>query len=107
MNALPRDLWRWRIAASDVADLSTEERLDDVGLPLPKPGRALWPAFQAVGEGLFDEGLAGLIAPSAARPASLVLCLFRADAALPSGASPKPPPEHHEFPPQVPTGMTT
>lgn len=73
---LPRDLWTLRIASIPVADLADEDRLDRVGLPLPSPGRRTWPAFQDVGEQLHAEGWAGLIAPSAARSASLVLCLF-------------------------------
>jgi hypothetical protein len=40
MQALPRDLWQWDIAMPRVADLSTEGRLAELGLGLPKPGRA-------------------------------------------------------------------
>ncbi len=104
--ALPRDLWCWNVDAHAVADLSDEGRLERAGLPVPAPGRALWPAFQAVGEAVYADGYAGLIAPSAARPANLILCLFREQRIVP-GTEPAPPPEHHEFPPLVPTGLTT
>jgi hypothetical protein len=48
---LPVELWTWRVNLR-VADLSDEERLSRVDVPLPRPGRAGWPQFQAVGEEL-------------------------------------------------------
>jgi hypothetical protein len=39
-----------------------------LGLEAPRPGRKTWAPFQVVGEKLFGEGFAGIIAPSAARP---------------------------------------
>jgi hypothetical protein len=90
-----------------VADLAKQAQLDRVRLPVPRAGRRSWPAFQAVGETLAGEGWAGLPAPSAARPAHLVLCLFRApDGAVP-GAQPLPPARRVTDPPAPPTGMTT
>ena len=106
MAALPRDLWRWDLELECVADLSDEDKLRRVGLPLPKPGRWSWPNFQAVGEALYSDGFTGLLAPSAARPIGQVLCVFRETIIVP-GTTPIPPPVHHEFPPLVPTGMTT
>jgi RES domain-containing protein len=105
MSGLPRDLWRWQIAI-EVADLSDESRLARVGLPVPRPGRFQWPAFQGVGHDLWRDGWSGVLAPSAARPEHLVLCLFREEREVP-GAQPVPPPTLHEFPPPVPQGMTT
>lgn len=102
---LPSYLWRWRIDV-EVADLRTEEQLGRVGLPWPRPGRATWPAFQAVGERLFAEGWAGLVAPSAARRSGLVLCLFRGGSPL-RGADPLSPPREVSTAPAPPTGMTT
>jgi RES domain-containing protein len=102
---MPRDLWRWRIDLR-VADLSDVARLARVGLPVPKPGRLQWPAFQLVGEGLWREGWPGVLAPSASRPGALILCLFR-EARDIAGATPKPPPTLHEIPPVPPRGMTT
>jgi RES domain-containing protein len=91
-----------------VADLSTEERLQAVGLQLPRPSRQTWPPFQAVGEQLFAEGWRGLLAPSAARPESLVLCVFLEPAApFPREIKPVPPPTVVEEPPLVPLGLRT
>jgi RES domain-containing protein len=105
-QALPRDLWRWEISLSDVADLSTSEKLERIGLPAPTPSRAQWPAFQEVGETLHAEGWQALLAPSAARPGGLVLCVFRREPTV-AGATPVPPPQKFDEPPLVPRGMTT
>jgi hypothetical protein len=93
-----------------VADFSTDQQLERVGLGFPRPGRRGWPAFQAVGEQLGAEGRAGLVAPSAARPSHRVLCLFRTGPdgrAGPSGARPVGRPQRVLDPPIPPTGMTT
>jgi len=79
-SALPRDLWCYQITALEVADLSDAARLAQVGLSVPRPGRRGWQPYQAVGEQLHHDGWRGLVAPSAARPASLVLAVF-----LPAG----------------------
>lgn len=105
-QALPRDLWSWEIALSRVADLSTPEKLQGVGLPSPTPARSQWPAFQRVGEALWGEGWPALIAPSAARSEGKVLCVFRERRTVP-GTTPLPPPQTHVEPPRVPQGMTT
>lgn len=103
---LPRDLWEWDVDV-EVADLSNPTRLTRVGLDVPKPGRVGWPPFQRIGETLAADGWRGLLAPSAARPAHLVLCLFRAaDGSVP-GATPDPPPRRIDRPPAPPTGGTT
>jgi hypothetical protein len=104
-RALPRDLWRWRVDIV-VADLSDEARLARVALSMPTPGRATWPPFQAVGEQLWREGWPGLVAPSAARPAGQVLCLFREGDEI-AGAEPQFPPARIDEPPAPPRGMTT
>lgn len=104
--AMPRDLWRYEVAPLGVADLSDAGRLARVGLPLPRPGRRGWGAFQELGEQLHREDWLGLLAPSAARPASRVLALFLHEAGAP--------PEltaieqtHVTHPPAPPTGMHT
>jgi hypothetical protein len=106
MAALPRDLWEWEISLPRVADLSDGDRLKRLGLPQPTPGRTQWPQFQPVGEALHAAGWPALLAPSAARPNSLILCVFRTQATVP-GTEPVPPPERFEEPPAVPRGMTT
>jgi RES domain-containing protein len=103
---VPRDLWEWEVD-TELADLSDPARLARVGLGVPRPGRHGWPACQLVGETLAAEGWQGLIAPSAARPAHLVLCLFRAADGTVTGAAPLPPPRRVDQPPTPPTGMTT
>lgn len=105
-QGLPRDLWRWEVSLPDVADLSTETRLDAVGLPPPRPTHHQWPAFQAIGERLHAEGWAAVLAPSAARAGGLVLCVFRSHREIP-GTVPVPPPVTVEVAPVVPTGLRT
>jgi len=104
-EALPRDLWPWDVRVR-VADLSTPERLEEAGLAPPSPGRRTWAAFQRLGETLFREGWPGLLAPSAARPEGLVLCLFRPQETV-AGARPVPPPRVVRRPPAPPAGMRT
>ncbi|MGH3017412.1 MAG: RES domain-containing protein [Gaiellaceae bacterium] len=106
MFKLPRDVWRHRVAASRVADLTNASRLGRVGLNLPVPGRESWRPYQTVGEQLWREGWPGLLAPSAARPDGRVLCVFVDD----PGALPVRPvgrPRVVSEPPAPPTGMRT
>jgi RES domain-containing protein len=72
---VPYDHHEWRLDLR-LADLSSIDRLARVALPAPSPDRRVWPAFQRVGEQLWREGWAGLIAPSAARPTALIACVF-------------------------------
>lgn len=107
-RSLPRDLWALRLDVT-LADLSTAEKLAAVGLGAPRPSRSDWSTYQAVGEALAADGFNGLIAPSAARPAALVVCLFRKhreDGGL-RGVTPLPPPEQVSVTPTPPRGMTT
>ena len=106
MQQLPRDLWRWEISLTTVADLSDDGKLARVGLPRLTPGRAQWPAFQAVGEALHADGFQAVMTTSAARPGYRVLCVFRTAREMP-GVAPVPPPETIDDPPIVPQGMTT
>lgn len=101
---LPYDHHRWRLALQ-VADLSDGDRLATVGLDLPRPSRRTWPAFQRVGEQLWREGWAGLIAPSAARPGSLVVGAF-INSWPPPGCQPLEAQIVEAVPPP-PRGMTT
>jgi RES domain-containing protein len=103
---MPRDLWRWEVDVV-VADLSDAARLARVNLPVPRPGRSGWPPYQRVGETLAAEGWAGLLAPSAARPAHQALCLFRSARGDVPGATPVGPPQRIDEPPAPPLGMTT
>lgn len=105
-HGMPRDLWRWTIAVSDVADLGTPEKLARLGLPAPKPSRSAWAAYQEVGEQLHRNGCNGVLYPSAARPRHHALCLFR-DGILIQGAEPVRPPITHRDPPALPRGLRT
>ena len=105
-EAMPRDLWTWSVDA-ELADLSDDLKLHRAGLRRPAPGRRDWAAYQQAGEALAAAGWAGLIAPSAARPAFRILCLFRAADGSVLGAEPVPPPVRVTLPPIPPTGMTT
>jgi hypothetical protein len=102
---LPVELWTWKVDIR-VADLSDEQRLARVELPLPTPGRSSWARFQAVGEELWKEGWAGLVAPSAARAVGLVLGVFRVEQEV-QGITPQAPPQTLDDAPVPPTGMTT
>jgi RES domain-containing protein len=102
---MPRELWTWRVKV-EVADLSTHKKLAAVGLERPTPGRHSWLAYQRVGEQISAAGWAGLLAPSAARPTGVVLCLFRHERVM-EGAEPIPPPRQVREPPPPPTGLVT
>ncbi len=107
MRQMPRDLWRYRVGLPRLADLSSTERLERVGLPGLVPDRRQWPAFQSVGEALFAEGWIGLVCPSAARPGEgLAICVFRVRPDL-EGVTPDPPAVHHQEPPVPPRGLRT
>lgn len=105
LATLPRDLWEFELDV-EVADLSTRDQLAAWGLPLPLPDRREWGAFQDVGERVYHDGWAGLVAPSAARPVGLVLCLFWPGPTI-EGLEPAPPPDRWDEPPPPPRGMVT
>ncbi|WP_028057917.1 RES domain-containing protein [Candidatus Solirubrobacter pratensis] len=104
-RAIPHDHHIWRIAL-ELADLSSRERLAAVGLPLPRPWRRTWSAFQDVGDALCRAGWFGLRAPSAARPGAQIVCVFDHGTWPPAGCEPVRTVEIAEVPPP-PTGMTT
>lgn len=108
MASLPRDVWGFEVTSlGRVADLSDEDRLERVNLPLPTPGRASWTPFQAVGMQLLAEGWAGVLAPSSARPESLVLCVFLPDGDFPPEVALAGLQATLDEPPPPPTGMRT
>jgi len=104
-RAIPHDHHVWELQLQ-LADLRTTQQLARLNLKAPVPGRHTWASFQAVGEQLFQEGFAGLIAPSAARPPALISCIFDLGAWPPAGCRPIKAIAIHEAPPP-PTGMTT
>ncbi|MGI8591052.1 MAG: hypothetical protein ACR2M5_08705, partial [Nakamurella sp.] len=52
-QAIPRDLWRWRIDLDRMALLDDDTRLARVDLPPPRPTQQQWPAYQNVGDARF------------------------------------------------------
>lgn len=103
---MPRDLWRWRVDANQIADLTDADRLVTVGLTTPRPTQREWLAFQKLGEQLWRDGYRGVLAPSAARPEKRILCLFREVDDVPD-ATPVRPALKYRRPPAPPTGMAT
>lgn len=101
---IPYDHHHWRLEL-ELADLSDLEKLHSATLDTPRPARHTWPAYQLVGEQLAREGWAGLIAPSAARPESLIACVFATDWP-PVGCKPLDAKTIKTIPPP-PRGMTT
>lgn len=73
---MPRDLWRYEVALTEVADLTDPAALSALGLPSAIPESTQWPAFQAVGERLAGAGVQAVLYESAARPAHRCLCVF-------------------------------
>lgn len=104
---LPRELWRFDIALTEVADLTDPATLAAHGLPRLEPSRRQWAATQQVGEAYHAVGARGLVAPSAARPDGRVLVVFRPEPGAISGVTPVPPPERHSELPPLPTGLRT
>jgi len=102
---MSRELWTWQVD-TEVADLSTDEKLAAVALEPPTPGSHNWDTYRQVGERLWREGWTRLLAPSAARPAGQVLCLFRDRHGI-DGAEAIPPPRRVDEPPPPPIGMMT
>ncbi len=108
LHGLPRELWRYRANLSSVADLTSIETLNALGLTSAEPTREQWPAFQDVGAQLHADGYEGLLYRSAARPDGLCLCVFRAVTAdVARRLEPIPPPRHTTTPPTPPRGLRT
>jgi hypothetical protein len=104
-RAIPHDHHFWRVDLQ-LADLSTPEKLDRAGLGMPRPSRRTWPPYQEVGEQVWRAGWRGLLTLSAARPDSLIVCIFDAGSWPPEGCGPIRRLEVTEVP-APPTGMTT
>ena len=105
-QAMPRDLWRWRIDLNRVALLDDDSRLSRVGLPPPSPTVRQWLACQHVGDALHGEGYNALLVASAARPEHRNLVVLRT-ARQPIGCTPQPPSTLVVDVPPVPRGMRT
>lgn len=108
LRGLPRELWRYRVAVTTVADLTDPKALAALGLPGAEPTRDQWPAFQDAGEQLHADGCDGVLYRSAARPDGLCLCVFRATATSASTQlKPLTPPQQVNTPPTPPRGLRT
>ena len=96
---MPSDLWRWQVDVERVADLSAViDWLRLVLRHLSRPSGSGHPAFQAIGERLWNEGFRGILAPSAARPNQRVLCLFREADDIDAVTSLRPPMTYRRAP---------
>jgi RES domain-containing protein len=95
--AVPFELHSWDFDLT-LADLRDAGRLQRVGLTPPRPGRRTWGSYQDVGDQLHREGWDGLLAPSAARPNNLIVCIF-CDGWPPSNAVPTARRTLNEIPP--------
>lgn len=108
LRGLPRELWRYRVNLSSVADLTSDNALAALGLKSAEPTREQWPAFQDIGERLHADGCEGLLYRSAARADGLCLCVFRGTV---TGAArrlePISPPRYVNRPPTPPRGLRT
>jgi len=96
-------------AGKSTSSASPTSRTATVSPPSPSPRRtrpsASGPRSNTSASNRRD-GFSGVLAPSAARPEHLVLCLFR-EADEVDGAVPLGPPRTYRRPPAPPTGMTT
>ena len=106
LRQLPRDLWRFDVNLTRVADLSSPHRLERVGLPSPKPDRSQWRAFQPLGETLFADAWPAVLYTAAARPESRALCIFRKGTRV-AGVKTRGGPRRFTEPPVPPRGLRT
>jgi len=74
-RAAHRNLWRVTVEETDIADLSSFEKLDDCGLD---PGVAIgrWRGSHLLADELRTAGYRGLLTPSAALPGAVNLTVF-------------------------------
>ncbi len=103
---LPRDMWSVAVDIAGVADLAAPGALARIGLARIRPTQRQWPACQAVGEALWLDGAAGLLAPSAAHEGHQVLCVFRTEHHVP-GITELHPPTRFDAIPVIPVGLRT
>ena len=81
-------------------------RLANVRLRPLRPTQHQWADTQPVGERLWREGAAGILAPSAAHMHHAVLTVFRTGPDVPGVAEAGPVTVHGEIP-RIPTGLRT
>ena len=104
---LPRDMWRVEVDLADVADLTADGVLAADGIESLSPTRRQWPQTQAVGERLWGDGAAALLAPSAAHSGGRVLAVFRTSPGPVEGLKPVRPARRFSELPALPTGLRT
>jgi len=74
-RAARRNLWRITVEETDIADLSSFERMAECGLD-PKVAIGGWKASHRLAGELRDAGYRGLLTPSAALPGAVNLTVF-------------------------------
>jgi hypothetical protein len=105
-NRMPRDLWRFSVELSNVADLTVDGVLARGRITL-RPTRRQWPRTQSIGENLWRAGYAALVAPSAAHVGGRVLAVFRTAPGPIAGVKPIRPAKRFDELPALPTGLRT
>ena len=103
---LPRDVWPLDVDLDGIADLSDHATLAALGLPPIRPTQKQWPAYQAVGEGLWRAGASGIVAPAASHLGHQVVCVFRTAPDV-SGVVEVLPPATYDEIPVIPVGLRT
>jgi RES domain-containing protein len=106
-NRMPRDLWRFSVDLANVADLTSSGVLARRRIASLAPTRRQWPRTQPIGEQLWRDGFAALVAPSAAHVGGRVLAVFRAEPTAMAGITPIRPPKRVAELPALPTGLRT
>jgi RES domain-containing protein len=99
-------VWTLDVDLAGVADLAAPGALAHAGLRPLRPTQRQWATCQAVGEALWLDGAAGLLAPSAAQEGHRVLCVFRTAPEV-SGVVEVPPPVTFDAIPVIPMGLRT
>jgi hypothetical protein len=103
---VPRELWRFAVRLDRVADMTSQKRLADAGLPQPRPTISQWPVFQTLGSQLAGEGVQAILYTSAAHVGGVCLCVFR-DLIAQAAVHPIGPPFRIDDPPPPPRGLRT
>jgi RES domain-containing protein len=107
---LPTAIWRIEVDVDDIADLTAPGILAGEGIARLSPSRRQWPKTQPIGDALWRDGARGVLAPSAAHKAGLVLAIFRPnDGPTDSVAGVRPvgPPRLFDALPALPPGLRT
>ena len=105
-SRLPRAMCPLEVDVDGIVDLTSRRRRARLGLGPMRPTQAHWAATQPIGERLWRDGAAGILAPSAAHEGHAVLAVFRTGPDVP-GVIQVIPVTIHDAIPRIPTGLRT